>query len=157
MTYIRDVHDYSDTRHEPAHQWLSKRNMDEIKRQICEMIDFERNEMIAEIDFHVSQVAAERAEKFLVRVLQGDAKAAEALFGAGDVSRYRQSGTDIGEPWARLIYGELSETESMTLRRQIVEAHRDLITSERIADLESIVAGLTAQIGRLEAELNRCR
>lgn len=50
--------------------------------------------------------------------------------------------------WHPVIHGDLFEQGYLLLRRRIVEAHQDLITSERIKDLEDQVAALTAQVNR---------
>lgn len=50
--------------------------------------------------------------------------------------------------WHQVIHGKLFETGSVALRRALVDAHRDLITSERIKDLEDQVAALVAQVNR---------
>ena len=50
-----------------------------------------------------------------------------------------------------VIHGKLFEPDCIELRRKIVEAHSDLLKSERILDLESQVASLVQQILKLEA------
>ena len=52
-----------------------------------------------------------------------------------------------------VIHGKLFETGSVLLRRQIVDAHSDLITSERIADLEDQLKSVVAHNVKLTAEL----
>ena len=49
----------------------------------------------------------------------------------------------------QIIRGKLFEPGCFTVRRQIVEAHRDLIHSERLLDLEDQVRALTEQINHL--------
>ncbi len=51
-----------------------------------------------------------------------------------------------------VIHGRLLESDPIALRREIAQAHRDLIESERIADLEAQVASLVEQITELELE-----
>lgn len=51
-----------------------------------------------------------------------------------------------------VIHGELFEGECIALRRKIAEAHRDLLTSERILDLQDQVRSLVAQVTKLERE-----
>lgn len=51
-----------------------------------------------------------------------------------------------------VIHGALHENSCVALRRMIVDAHRDLITSERIIDLEDQVKSLVAQVNKAEAE-----
>lgn len=56
------------------------------------------------------------------------------------------------EDWHPVIHGELFEHGSMKLRKAIVDAHKELIASERIKDLEDQVASLVAQVNKLTAD-----
>ena len=56
-----------------------------------------------------------------------------------------------------VIHGKLFEPGCVLLRKQIAQAHRDLITSERIKDLEDQVASLVAQNNALEKDLESWR
>lgn len=56
-----------------------------------------------------------------------------------------------------VIHGKLFEQGAVALRKAIAEAHRDLITNERIADLEDQVRSLVAQNNKLERERNEAR
>lgn len=51
-----------------------------------------------------------------------------------------------------IIHGKLHENSCVALRHMIVDAHRDLIASERIVDLEDQVKSLVAQVNKAEAE-----
>jgi hypothetical protein len=56
-----------------------------------------------------------------------------------------------------VIHGKLFETGAIELRRQIVDAHAELLKNERILDLEDQVKSLVVQINKLErrnADLN---
>lgn len=99
--------------------------------------------------FNLSQEASSRSVKFIERILSGDLKAAESLFSAGDESRYNDS-----EPWSRVIWGKLHETDAITMRRKLVEAYPELLQTERILDLESQVKSLHSQINKANARLN---
>ena len=156
--HITDVHDYCPEPTEAVKEFIAQGRKDKIKSVIEDLVEdeFERLEEYA--DEYISQTAASRAEKFLERVLKGEEDAAMALLGdkhGGD--RYRQLGYDAGKPWASLIHGTLFETGGIRLRRAIVEANADLLRNERIADLESIVDGLTQQVRELTAQLEACR
>lgn len=59
--------------------------------------------------------------------------------------------------WHQVIHGKLFEQGAMALRKGIVEAHRDLITSEHILDLEDQVKSLVAQVNRARAETESAR
>lgn len=51
-----------------------------------------------------------------------------------------------------IIHAKLHENSCVALRHMIVDAHRDLITEERIKDLEDINKSLIAQVNKAEAE-----
>lgn len=49
-----------------------------------------------------------------------------------------------------VIHGKLLETGPLEFRKQIVDAHAELLKTERILDLESQVKSLVAQVNKLE-------
>lgn len=156
--HISDVHDYNPEPAKVAEDFIAEGRRKQIKGVIEQLVDdeFERLEEYA--NEFISQTAAARAEKFLERVLRGDDDAAMALLGdRNGGSRYHAFSSNAGKPWAELIHGKVFETGGIALRRLIVEAHADLLRNERIADLESVVAGLTQQVQKVTAELERCR
>lgn len=53
-----------------------------------------------------------------------------------------------------IIHRKLHENSCVELRREIVDAHRDLITAERIKDLEDINKSLIAQVNKANDEKN---
>ena len=57
--------------------------------------------------------------------------------------------------WHPVIHGELFLQGAVKLRRDIVAAHPDLITSERIKDLEDQVTSLVEQLNKANAEKDR--
>lgn len=97
----------------------------------------------------VSRVAAERAKGFLEKVLAGDAEAAANLFGLTGFTGRRKP----AEP--PVIHGKIFEAEPIKLRRQLVEAHADLLRDARIEDLENLLDGARKQIARLQADEDR--
>ena len=136
-----------------AAQFIDERRKDQIKSVVYSIIEDEYEHMKDNAGYYISQTAAERAEKFFERVLAGEDDAAMSLLGSrDDGDRIKQFGHDPNSPWAHLIHGRLFETKGVAMRRKIVEANRDLIESERIKDLESIVEGLSQQIRKIEAE-----
>jgi len=158
MTYIPDLHDYSNEPTEVVKDFLSEGRRKAIANEIQAMVDEEFDLLEERADEFISETAARRAEKFLERVLNGDEKAAMSLLGDDTgSSRYRMYCHDAGKAWASMIHGKLNETGEIKMRREIVEAHRDLITSERIKDLESVVKGLEDQIRKQDIEINRLR
>ncbi|WP_417744753.1 hypothetical protein [Rosistilla oblonga] len=155
--HINELHDYSgsDADEAVAKSFLSEDRKKAIKAEVGNIIDEELDQMEDYARDHISSVAASRAYKFLERVLAGDNDAGMTLLGdANGSGRYK---TNDGEPWASVIHGTVFETGGIKLRRQIVEAHADLIESERIKDLESIVEGLTNQVNKLERDLREAR
>lgn len=157
--HISDVHDYDGEPHEvKVEEYLEKGTRKMVTDAVEQIVrdEFDRLEEYA--GKYISQLAADRAEAFLERVLKGDDHAAMALMGdKSGGSRHRQGGSDGGKPWASLIHGTLFETGGIALRRRIVEEHADLLRSERIKDLEAIVEGLSQQIRDIEADLERMR
>ena len=156
--HISDLHDYSGEKHEEkAQEFLSKGRKAGIKKEVEQLVNTEFDRLEEYASEYLSDIAARRAESFLERVLEGDDDAAMALLGDNHGGRYRSCGYDSGKPWARLIHGNLFLSGGMELRRRIVEANVELLRNERIADLESIVDGLTQQVREVSAELERCR
>lgn len=112
--------------------------------------EFERLREYAE-DNLVS-IAARRAENFLERVLEGDESAMKALINDSRGTRVREGD---GRPWASVINGKIFMTSAMKLRKQIVNAHTDLIRTAYIADMESINEGLHKQIAEMQRRYER--
>jgi len=158
-----NTYDLSDTdikQHEAvAKAFIDDKRKAAIKRELQSLVDDELFNLEDYAASHISGVAAQRAVDFITKVLNGEEKAAAAIFGRGDSSRYRSiSLTDCdGEPWACLIHGALFESGEIKLRRKLVEAHADLLRNERIKDLESIVDGLERQVRKTESDLEECR
>jgi len=151
-----DVHEVTEEQVEVAKEFLSKGRREAIRGEIEQLVqeEFEHLEDHA-ADFLAARAGA-RAEHFLLRVLKGDEDAAMALLGDKyGGSRHRLIGLNKGKPWAELIHGKLFETNGIRLRRQIVEAHAELLRSERIKDLEAVVEGLEAQVRKKDAEIER--
>jgi hypothetical protein len=154
--YIKDVYNYTPSPTDAAKQFIEQGRKEQIKKEVEQLVDDEFARLEEYADEYISDVAADRAERFLKRVLEGDEDAAMALLGdAKGSSRYRQIGCNKESPWSYLINGRLFETSGVTLRRRIVESHAELLRSERIKDLESVVEGLTEQVRALRDELER--
>jgi len=155
--HISDVHDYTPEPTKVVEEFIAKGRQDQIKSVLEELVNDEFDRLQEYGDEYISQIAAHRAERFLERVLAGDDDAAMSLLGdKSGISRYKKVGAD-GKPWASIIRGKLFEAGGIALRRQIVEAHADLLRNERIADLESVVEGLMAQVRELDVQLELCR
>ena len=160
MNFISDLHDYNFSPSEEGKQVVEDFLGSGIRKKLQDfvesVIDAEFDRLESEASDYISRVAASRAQNFLEKVLSGDNDAAMALFGdASSRSRYRQF--DDHKPWASFIHGHLFETGGIALRRKIVDAHAEILKTERIKDLESIVAGLGQQIAKLEDDIKRYR
>ncbi len=156
MTYIPSLHNHNDE----AAEAEAKRAMDDhqrkrLKGEIEEIVNSEFDRLAEYAGHFLSETAADRAARFLERVLNGDEDAITSLIGADHGSRYHVIGYESGKPWASVIHGRIFETNAMTLRRRIVEAHAELLSNERIKDLESVVDGLQQQIAKLQTDLDR--
>lgn len=93
------------------------------------------------------QSLADRAVKALLR---GDIdKMRDYLSASENHWTGRDRGNQILGP---VIHGTLTEYDPILLRKQIVEAHADLLKNERILDLESQIAALVKQVNGLEAQ-----
>ena len=154
--YIKDIK-YPDSQ-EPENESVAKSFIEtgsekQVRDAINSIIDNEFDRLEEYATDHISYVAADRAERFIKRVLAGDSDAAKQLFYVGNSGRYREIGFDKGKPWASLIHGEVFETDAIELRRKLVEAHKDLLVNERIKDLQSIIDGLKDQVIRLENQI----
>lgn len=57
--------------------------------------------------------------------------------------------------WHPVIHGSLFEQGAVALRKQIVEAHPDLLKDQRILDLEDQVRSLVAQVNKERANSER--
>jgi len=81
----------------------------------------------------------------------------EAMF-KGDEAEMRRRLSCQGGSWTGrdrdhpVIHGKLFEIGAIALRKQVVEAHAELLKSERILDLEDQVKSLVAQVNKLERE-----
>lgn len=161
MSYIPDLHDYSaesaEKMDDKAKEYITPALKENLRKEINQIFDQEYDRLEEYAAEFLENCAAHRAEEFFKRVLDGDDKAAMALLGDHDNSdRYKQIGYDKGEPWPYMIRGILGGcTGGIEMRKKIVEAFPDLITSERIKDLEAIVDGLQQQIVKMEKQMER--
>ena len=157
MTYTPSLREYGDEAcDKAAEEAIDKRRKETVRDAICEIIEDEFDRLETDAGYFLTSTATARAEKFYERLLAGDEDAAKELFG-GEQDRYKTLGYDSGEPWCHLIHGRLFETKGIEMRRQIVEAHAELIRNERIADLESVVDGLSKQVRQLQHDLEETR
>lgn len=116
-----------------------------------------RDNLASNLAWHVKEMAGravnallEGNESEMIRWLHCDAR--------GYTGRSDGYGADrtIGDQHP-IIHGKIFETGCLLLRKRIAEAHRDLISNERIKDLEDQVASLVAQNNQMERERNGWR
>jgi hypothetical protein len=112
---------------------------------------------------------ADMATKAIEQLLEGNKDQMRRYLGCekrGDDGKYiswtgRSDSSYWGrqrvEDWHPVIHGKLHEQGVVALRKKLVDAHRDIITSERILDLEDQVKSLVAQLNRKEAECEGLR
>lgn len=101
---------------------------------------------------NLSDFICASAERAIEQLLAGNEERMRAYLCAQDGG---YTGRDRDHP---VIQGKLFETGPLELRKQIVDAHAELLKSERIIDLESQVRSLVGQINTLEnrnANLNQ--
>lgn len=112
---------------------------------------------------HLTAYAVEMAERTVNAILEGNQQQMEHYLGCERGRWTGRSTEDIAwrnkalDEWHPVIHGKLFESGSMRLRRDIVIAHRDLITSQRILDLEDQVKALVAQNNKKTDEIERMR
>lgn len=134
-----------------------KKKAKELAEQISEEIEWNlRDNLASNLAYHAKEMAGravnallEGNESEMIRWLSCDAN--------GFTGRSDGYGTRSIEQQHPVIHGKLFEQGCVLLRKKIVEAHKDLITSERIKDLEDQVASLVAQNNKLQKEINDWR
>lgn len=110
-----------------------------------------QDDLLDHLSYHVSEMAG-RAVNALLEGNEDEMKRwlgcdRRGYTGRGD--GYQTGGRNDRHP---IIHGKLFETGCISLRKKIVEAHRDLIASERILDLEDQVENLVKQVNKANAE-----
>lgn len=134
-----------------------KKKAQELAERISEEIEWHlRDNLASNLAYHAKEMAGravaallEGNEPEMIRWLSCDAN--------GFTGRSDGYGTRSIEQQHPIIHGKLFEQGCVLLRKKIVEAHKDLIESERIKDLEDQVASLVAQNNKLQKELNDWR
>ena len=112
-----------------------------------------------ELASHLACFTAEMAEKTVTALLEGrEEQAREYLMCRQGYWNGRSDGDtmfkrDISKRHP-IIHGALFEQGAVKLRRDIVNAHRDLLVNERIKDLEDQNASVVAQYNKLKHEMD---
>ena len=114
-----------------------------------------------EMSSYLAGFVWEMAKKTIDSILRGNQREMErylgcehgAWTGRSDSPVYgRKEGID---KWHPIIHEEFFEQGSIRIRRDIVNAHKDLITDQRILDLEDQVKSLVAQVNVANAEKDK--
>ena len=101
----------------------------------------------------MSGYVADMADRAIESMLAGN----EAMFRRYlhcEQNSYSFTGRDRDHP---VIHGKLFEADCITLRRSLCQAFPELLSTERILDLESQVSGLVDEVNKREAEIERLR
>ena len=131
-----------------------KKAADEIVQRIQDDIEWRiKDELAADLSFYVADMASRAVTALLDGNWQMMRRYLKCEQGGWNG---RSDGASIApkdiERQHPVIHGKLFEGECIELRRKIAEAHRDLLASERILDLEDQVKSLVAQVTKLERE-----
>lgn len=161
-----DMSEINDELREKLTKALEKGLTDNALKTLKKHIDDLRYEIETDIFYrlkyelapNLSSYVVEMAGRTVDAILQGNQKEMErylgceegAWTGRSDSPQYGRQRED--HEWQPVIHGKLFEQGSMKLRRDIVEAHRDLITDQRILDLEDQVKSLVAQVNKAKAD-----
>lgn len=125
-----------------------KKKVEDICYSIEDDIMYRVKETLAD---NLSAYVVDMAEQAVKAMLAGD---------QGQLRRYlqcQQGGWNGRDRDHAMIHGRMFENDAFAIRRKLVEAHRDLITNERIADLEDIQRSLTDQYNKVHRELEQMR
>lgn len=98
-----------------------------------------------ELSHGLSRYAVDMAQRAIESLLSGNEEQMRRYL---TCQHGGYTGRDRGHS---VINGTLFETGGIALRRSLVDAHRDLISSERILDLESQVKSLVENVNKLES------
>lgn len=126
--------------------------------EIAENIEYSvQSNLASNLSYHVREMAGRAVEALLngnhdemVRWLQCDSRTFNGRSDGYNTNRTIEQQHPV-------IHGKLFDSGAVALRRRIVEAHRDLITEQRLLDLEDQVKSLVAQNNKLERELEDSR
>ncbi len=110
---------------------------------------------------HLAGVAREAAAKAIEAVLEGDEKELRRWLSCDSGAYTGRAGEGYysrsqGEAHP-IIHGKLFEQGAVLLRKQIVDAHADLLKTERILDLEDQLRSVVIQHNKVKDELERAR
>lgn len=146
---------------------LGEETMAAIKKQVSSILyDIETDldyRLKDDLAPNLAAYVAEMAKRTVEAILAGNQGQMERYLGCerghwtgrSDSPQYgHKQGID---EWHSVIHGKIFETGAVELRKKIVSAHRDLIASQRILDLEDQLASVVAQNNKLADELECAR
>ncbi len=136
--------------------------MKRVKKQVDEICCEIEDDVVYRLQDNLAQMltafVVEMAKCTVTSILEGNQREMERYLGC---ERGTWTGRSDSPQWGRkredhewhsVIHGELFDQGAVRLRRELVEAHRDLITNQRILDLEDQVRSLVAQVNKVENE-----
>jgi hypothetical protein len=135
----------------------------ELPEQPFEKIRKQVRDVVSEIDEWLTYSAQENLASNLSFFVQDIAEKSVTALLAGDDALMRSylkcqdGGWNGRERDHSVIYGKLFEPDCFVLRKKIVDAHADMLKTERISDLESQVASLVEKTNRQRNEIERLR
>jgi len=147
--------------------WLSGDAIEKFQKKLRELSD----DFTADLEFNAKDHLApslsawveELAKRAVDAILRGNEAELRRYLGC-EVAGWtgRSDSPEYGRKraaheWHPVIHGRLFEHDPVKLRHEIVAAHRDLITDERVKDLEDQVRALVAQVNQRGAEVERLR
>lgn len=110
---------------------------------------------------YLSGFVWEMAKRTIDAILNGNQREMERYLGCekgcwtGRSDSPSYGSTKTIDDWHPIIHGKFFEQGAIKLRRDLVNAHKDLITSQRILDLEDQVKSLVEQVNKANAEKDR--
>jgi hypothetical protein len=148
---ITDMRDKLD---EVLDRGMSDVGMTKLKKQVQDICQYIEDELEYEIKNNLASTLSgwvqDMARRSVEAILAGD----EELF-----RRYMQcqEGHHNGRTFTDVIHGKLFEARAVELRRRIVEAHADLLRTERIKDLEAQLSSVLKQYNQLKNDFETFR
>ena len=143
---------------------FSEETVKHATKQVRDLADYLETElqyaMVERMADYLVGYVEDMAKRTVESILQGNEQQMRRYLSC-DVHGYTGRSDWSGAKWfaARkideahpVIHGRLHEHSQLALRRDLVNAHRDLIASERIKDLEDQVKSLVAQVNKANEE-----
>jgi hypothetical protein len=130
---------------------FSDHTMEKVKKQyreLCDEMEISLWEGIrASIAYNLASYSEQQAKRAIEAILKGDEEQLRVALSC------REGGYTGRDGRHEVIHGRMFEAGAIALRKQIVEAHAELLKTERVLDLEDQVRSLVAQVNKLEARL----